>query len=277
MTVPPLDITIVYSASGRQRRRESVAHTYRAARGGSLLLLGALNLIAAGAMYYGIWWRVDPFLYVRFIMRGYLPGVDLDQAANIFGPRLPSSEEAQLPPEPEQAPATGAAYTGQTGNIIIGATAYSWLTLSSIASGAVALASGTMLGRAGGLQWRRAGLFMMFGLLVVLGLAGYGVWAKFGMQYRPSQLRVGMGGLVLLAALLGLAMGRGVRGWTLTASVLMILSAVGSAVGLYLGTLCGLITPDELPFRFVYFTALVFALHSLWGWILLATAPRLGR
>jgi hypothetical protein len=236
-----------------------------------------LNLIAAGALYYGTWWRVDPFLYVRFMMRGYLPGVDLDQAANIFGPRLPSSQEAQPPPEPEQTPATGAAYTGQTGNIIIGATAYSWLTLATIASGAVAFASGTALGRAGGLQWRRAGMFLMLGLLVVLGLAGYGVWTEFGMQYRPSHLRIGIGGLVLLAVFLGLAMGRGARLWTLVASAVIILSAVGSAVGLYLGTLCGLVTPDELPFRFPYFVALVFVLHSSWGWFLLATAPRLAR
>ena len=83
-----------------------------------------------------------------------------------------------------------------------------------------------------------------------------------------------MSALMLLAALAGSAIGRGARGLTRLAGVLLILSAVGSVAGLYLGSQCGAIRPGLSSLTFM---GIVFVVHSAWGWILLPVAARIRR
>ena len=278
MTTPaPLEVSVVYSASKYRARRKPGIHASRATGSRSYLILGVLNLIAAAALYYGVWWQADRFFYVRFIMKGNIPGLDLSQMADIFAPAIAGSPEAQPHLQPEPTPVAAPRYTGDTGNAVMGVTVFSWLTLAMLATCALGLAAGTALGRAGGPRWQHLGRLATPGLLVVLALAGYAVWAGYGTKYPPNHLRLGMGGLVLLAALLGTAIGRGVRWWTLGAAFTIILSGVGSAVGLYLATLCGLVTADELPLGVLFSSALAFVFHSFWGWLLVGITPRLVR
>jgi hypothetical protein len=159
----------------------------------------------------------------------------------------------------------------------MGVTAYSWLTLATIASCALALAGGAALGRVGGRAWRISGTILLVGVVGGLAWAGYGVWKEFGMEYPPNYLRAGMGGLALLIALLGLAVGRGARGLSYFAAFALLVSAAGSAVGVYMWVLCGAITSEELPVTLVLFMALIFTVHSFWGWALLPLTARLGR
>jgi hypothetical protein len=86
-----------------------------------------------------------------------------------------------------------------------------------------------------------------------------------------------MAGPVVVCALLGWAIGRGTRGITYVAAVTLVVSAVGSVVGLYLGTLYDAVEPAELPMPLLPFLATVFLIHSIWGWILLPLASRVRR
>ncbi|UCE60609.1 MAG: hypothetical protein JSU63_02440 [Phycisphaerales bacterium] len=242
-----------------------------------------MNLIIATGLCYGIWWRVDQFMYLRLIYTArVMDESDLDKVATqMFG--IPpetrdttpdaSSSGAVLPGESmktDEAPRI----VGETAQQVIVVSAYGWLTLATIACCAVALCGGAALGRAGGRLARVIGVLFACGCLLILWWAAYGVWAEHGMAFRPTQLRVGMSALVLLTALVGLAIGRGVRGLTRLAGVLLILSALGSVAGLYLGAQCGALHPEQSSYVFM---AIVFIAHSAWGWILLPVATRVRR
>lgn len=273
-TTRPLEIKVVYSASKRHRRRGRLARVGGVAGPVFLVCLGALNLAAAAGMYYGTWWRVDKFLYFKFVTTVQLPGLDVDVAGGLLVPASGATPRSTPAPTPEVAADANATFSGQTANVVLGVTAYSWLTLATITTCALALSSGRALGRAGGSLWRLAGIVLMLGLAAVLAWWGYGVGVEHGMQYKPSQLRIGMGGLTLLLFFVGLAGGRGVRRWTYAASILLILSAVASVIGLYLGSLSGAIAPGDLPMALLPSLGLVFVIQSLWGWILLPLASR---
>ena len=73
----PLHITVVYSRSSRGRRR-SGRYIGSASAAAALLRLGLLNLLVAGALYYGTWWRVDPVLLVKILVHTEFRGVGSD-------------------------------------------------------------------------------------------------------------------------------------------------------------------------------------------------------
>ena len=98
-------------------------------------------------------------------------------------------------------------------------------------------------------------------------------WQDYGLKYRPDHFRFGMAGFVVTVAAIGITIGRGARMLTRLAAAMVILSAVASVVGLYLGAECGAIDPARSSMAFL---ALVFAIHSLWGWVLLPVSSRLG-
>ena len=277
-STPPLNIKVVYSVSKRQRKPRRVSYGGGTKRGRLLWLLGLLNLVAAGGLYYGSWWPVDKELYLKLMLHTPLPGVDLDAASDLMGDRgAPDSGAPQSQLEPEtapsagQSPSEGSRFSGRTTQVVMVATVYSWLTLVTVAASALALSAGSALGRAGGPFGRRVGLILLLGTVLALGWGACSVWIDYGMGYPPNHLRIGMGGLVLLAALLGLAIGRGTRGLTYLAAIMLILSAAGSAVALYLGAMCDAVGPERATLQFL---ALIFVIQSLWGWVLLPPASR---
>ena len=266
----PLEIKVVYDSSKRRRRtsyRRVTAPTKR--RMGPLLLVGVLNLAASGGLYYATWWHADPFIYLTLMMK---TPVDVDPGAvgAIFGvsPEAPSSQKG--PGVREQQP-EGPVWSGKTAQIAIPITSYSWLTLATIAACALSLASGAVLGRAGGSVWRRIGVVMTIIVALGLGYAVFRVWNEYGARFLPNHLRFGMGGLTLLLLMIGLSIGRGARGLTLLAAIVLILSAMGTAASLYVGRKCGAIEPALSTPAYL---ALAFAIHSVWGWILLVVSGR---
>jgi hypothetical protein len=262
----PLEIKVVYDSSKRRRRasyrRVGPSHGQRM---WPLLLLGVFNVVVSGALYYGTWWQADPFIYLTFMMKTPT-GIPPDAVSKMFGISV-DTQPAQRQAEPADPPTEGPSWAGRKAQVAIPLTGYSWLTISTTAVFALSLAGGAALGRGRARMWRR--LAMLLGIAVVLGLAF--AFFKVGRQYTPTHLRIGMGCLTFLALMIGLSMGRGVRGLTRLAGILLILSAIGTAVGLYVGGQCGATEPAWATPAFL---ALALAVHSLWGWVLLVVAGR---
>ncbi len=158
--------------------------------------------------------------------------------------------------------------------MMIGGAAYGWLPLATPAACALSVSAGAAIGRIGGSRGRRVGALLALTLTLVLTITTLIVWDQYGKQYLPSQLRIGMGGLVALSALIGLAVGRAARGLARLASITLILSAVGTVASLYLGSQCGAIPPAQSAPPSL---ALAFFIHSGYGWIQLPVLARLGR
>ncbi len=273
-TTETLDVKVVYSAGGpRRKRRRS---TSPRPSGGSaqrsrlpLILVGMMSLSFAGALHYAAWWKVDKKLYLRLMMFGEFP-MDAQATAGKMFP----SNRIGTKTKPTQAKSAPPAFTVSSQQIALGGSVYGWLTLAVISTCTLALSGGSMLGR-------RSGSFMrILAWLVVtgtLGGLGWGAWT-YGMQYKPNELRLAMGGVVLLAAALGVALGRGVRRWTYIASITTILWAGGSVAALYFAKQYGWLEPDLVPVETTTkFMAVVFAAHSAWGWLLLPLASRASR
>ena len=277
----PLEIKVVYSASRRKRSGVTVV-TARARRATPWLLLGVMNVVAAGGMLYTTWWKVDPYVYLKFFWKTPIPGVDLDEVATkMFG--LPPvepvatadpSEESPSPSETEQGAKLTPSFSGEKAATILWATGYSWLAISTLACCALALAGGTALGQLNSQTLRiLAAILAMAGLIALL-WGAYQVWSEYGMAFEKHHKRVGLAASAALVTLFGMTIGRGARGLQRLAAVLLIISAVGSVVGLYLGARCGAIEAEHSTPMFL---AMVFAIHSLYGWILLPVASRIGR
>lgn len=267
----PLDIKIVYSASGRGVRpiRARAGSAPGAGRHG---LLGWLCLIVALALGFTTWWPVDKYIYMKFVWK--TPAVDVANAAAMFG--ISPADVRQAAAEDFLAPVADAAapphFTGQRAQRIIAASAYGWLTLSTVSFCLLALAAGAAWSVAGAPHGRRIGLILLIALLLGMAAAVYWSLSRHGRQFPPDHLRLGMLGLLLWCVTLGLAIGRGVRGLTRVSAVALILAGAGSVAALYLGFLCGAIPPEGAT---PLFLLLVFLVHSVFGWILLPLAPRL--
>ncbi len=239
------------------------------------IILGVFNLLAAGGLYYAAWWRVDPFIYLTLMLK-FPVDMDLDQAAGIFVPRNHEPREPAAPPAAQPLPVFVASspWTGDTVRKVMGAAAYGWLTLATAAACALAVSSGSAFGRIGGSPWRRAGIVLAVTLTLALTVAAFVVWNQYGRKYLPVHLRFGMGGLALWMASIGLALGRAARGLARLAAITLILSAVGTVVGLYLGSQCGAIPPEQSTSLYL---AVAFLIHSIYGWIQLPILSRMGR
>jgi len=276
-TAPPLEVKVVYSANKRRRASGKPRPMGAPSRSSRLVFLAVLNLVVAGTLYYGIWWRVDKYINVRLILAIPLTGVDADSATGFLAPNPPSAAESPAADTNEVGPASTSEFTPKTTQVMMIATAYGWETLATVATCVLALSAGTLLGRAGGAGWRRAGIVLTCVVLLALIGAVYATWTRYGAGYPTAHLRIGFGAVGLLVALVGLALGRGMRVWLRGAAWATILAGVGSAVAVYLATLCDAIRPDELPLSLIPFLFVVFAVHSLWGWILLPIASRIDR
>ncbi len=272
-----LEVKVIFDASSRGRRKPThrVRSSPRVSRSTPWIILGLLNLLAAGGLYYAAWWRVDPFIYLTLMLKTPVD-MDLDQAAGIFVPRNHEPREPAAPPAAPPLPVSVASspWTGDTVRKVMGAAAYGWLTLATAAACALALSSGSAFGRIGGLPWRRAGIVLGGTLTLVLAVAAFVVWNEYGRKYLPSHLRFGMGGLALWMALIGLALGRAARGLARFAAITLILSSVGTVTGLYLGSQCGAIPPEQST---PLYLAVAFLIHSIYGWIQLPILSRMGR
>ncbi|UCC29101.1 MAG: hypothetical protein JSU86_12965 [Phycisphaerales bacterium] len=292
-TPAPLDIKVIYSATKRHRRGWWASRAAVPIQDTGLVVLGILNVIAAGGLYYATCWWADPELRFRVLMHTPLPGVDLREA-KLPSASPPTGEEAQpiwiisevakqqgrLPPDlvpdsaeaPRDLTANARAQTAQAVKFV--GTVVGWEALATIAACALALAGGALVGRAGTAGLRLAGVVVALVGLVAIGWAAYDLWVQYG-RLVPDQLRTDIGGLVLLAALAGLVIGRRIRGLTYLAAIILILSAAGSVVGLYVGAQFDAVKPEELPLPFFAFVVVVFVIHSLWGWVLLLLASRI--
>lgn len=274
-TARPLDIKVIYSASSRrpQKRGQTIA-ARRKSPASRWALVGVVSLLAVGGHTYATWWPVDKFVYMVFAMKTPIPGVDVDQAAGALFPGLAAGAETEPTLSPEEGPAETPKYVGQTATIVIGVTAYSWLTLAMVASCALAVSAGAAFGRAGGSQIRRVGAILAAGSALILAWIAFDILSEYDRGFPPSYLRAWMAGLVALSTVIGMAIGRGVRGLTRLAAVTLILAGVGTAVGLYLGNQCGAVSAERsTPLAML----LAFVVHSLYGWILLPISSRLAR
>src|SRR3972149_10484193 len=102
-TTTPLEIKVVFDASSHSRRGGTAQRARaRSRHEGSYAwtVVAVLNLLVALAMYYGIWWRVDPEIYLILMMKTPVE-MDLDMAAGIF---VPSSRPSRTAPVPRAVP-----------------------------------------------------------------------------------------------------------------------------------------------------------------------------
>lgn len=274
MTTAPFEIKVVYDAS--RRRRGTTVRTTSVHKSGSAnagLLLGALlNLLVAGVMYYAVWWMADPFLYFTMMTKTPvdLPSSVVADPLGIGGP----TDSATAEPEsvPADTPESASTWSTKTAQSVIGATAYGWLVLATASACAVALAGGAWLGAVGG-HWVRVAGFM--GLLVVIGGVGffaYRIWAEHEMMFKPRQLRIGMGWLTLLVALLGLAVAARARGVTKLAAIVVLIASVSTPLGLWLWNMFGALEPQFAQWPWL---AGGLGIHAVWGLVLLVAANRI--
>jgi hypothetical protein len=298
-----LEIKVVYDASKRRGGKTIVRPSpIRPGRrpGGGVVLVSVLNLVVAGGMYYATWWRVDPFLYITMMKKTPIDVPPDFGSSGFFVPRpvrvdkarpgnAPPFPRGDAPGELEGAPGdatreegdradaksaaqSAARWGGKTAQVMIPAAAYGWLTLATAGACALALAGGAGFGATGGRTLRLIGMILTLGLIAGLAFAVFKVWSQYGMTYKPDHLRMGMGALILLFATAGLMMAGHVRGLTRLAGAMVILAGVGSAGGVWLWSQCGALEAGQ---AIVIMMALVFAAHSVWGWILFPLAGRL--
>ncbi|MBI1827106.1 MAG: hypothetical protein HY287_04125 [Planctomycetes bacterium] len=264
-----LQIRVIYDSRNRGRATVVTTKIIPVAGASRLAFLAFGSLIIASALYFGTWWRVDPFLSRVVILKTPMD-LEPQQVAALFGVGPVDSQNAT--PDANKAPqeAPHPRWTGHAArNIIVGG-ALTWLTLTTIAIWLMALASGAAFGRLRPAVRSVAPMLFLL-ILIPLGVATWYVWKNYGMKYLPEHLRIGMGGLVVLAWALGLMIRR-LRGATRFAAYMLIVASIGTAAAIYLGTQTGAM--DAAQFKIPVIAAILVA-ESLWGWISLITSRRL--
>jgi len=157
----------------------------------------------------------------------------------------------------------------------IGAVFYAWLGLSTIGYCGLGLAAGAAWSKSLGGRGHGYWIILATGVLLALVAAGAVIWMRYGVAYPPDHLRFGMAGLLILALLMGLCIRTGPRFLNRFAGAVVILSALGSVVALKLLGDWGVMEPAQSS---VLFLVMVFAVHSIYGWLLLLPlTSRLGR
>jgi len=266
MTFAPLEVKVIYDASSGRGKRGAVV-TRTGVANSRWLVVGLLNLLLAGALYYGTWWRVDrDVLYPKLIMNTTIPGVNLDVlAAQMSGQKTRIRRPSSPPPSSNVV---------DKDTILLWSVTYGWLALSTIAYGALALSAGSLLGRWRGDSIRRIGVILTVAAAAGLGLAAYIVLSKHGMEYPTGALRWAMGGFGALLLFLGLAIASRVRGLAKFASVALLLSAICSAVGLVMFGKVEAVPQEQTTITFI---GMVFVIHAFWAFILWPVSSRLPR
>jgi hypothetical protein len=265
----PLDIKVLYPlTAGARGVVRSTPRTALPARAGGARRLGLLNLAAAFVLYYLVWWQVDPFIYRTLIMKTPIPGLDLTRAPGML--QSAGAENGALGSgEP-----SGPRISGLTAVKTMGAVSYLWLGATTTAAFALALASGAGLGVRIGPAGRRQWIILCIGALLALLWTGYVVLSRYGWKYPPDHLRWWIGGAALLTLLVGMTIGARSRRPHRVAAALLLASACGSAVGLYLWGQCGALDAVHHTWWFILF---VFLIHSSYGWVLWSLSARWAR
>jgi len=266
-----LQIRVIYDSRNRGRAVVVATKIVPVAGAKRLAFLAFGSLIVASAMYFGTWWRVDPFLS-RILLLKTPVDMDPQQMAMLFGVgpvevKAPNTTASRVDTD-----STPVRWTGHAArNIIVGG-AYGWLTLTTLAVCLLALASGAAFGRLRPAVRAVSPLLFLL-ILIPLGVAAWYVWKNYGMKYLPEHLRIGMGGLAVLAWVLGLMLiRRRIRGSTRFAAIFFIIASCGTAAAIYLGTQTGALESAQFTIPVI---AAVFAGQSLWGWIMLIASRRL--
>lgn len=288
-TQSPVEVHVIFDASkGRGRRSVRKTPSPRSrppsptrSVDALVLIVGLASIAFAGVCYYATWWKADPEIYLRLVTKTPVAvDVDLEQAAAlILGIREPPGAKKKANPFPEAAATTApdfppANWSGRTTQIAIPATAYAWLTTSTVSYLLVAMAGGAMV--LNGATRRRVGAVVAAASILGLLVGTYYVYSTYG-TYRPTDLRYGMGIVVLLCVGVGSIVcrgGRGGRGGKIVraASVGLIVAAIVTAAGLYVGGQCGAMRVEHFTPQFI---AIAFAVHAAWGGVLLPLAKRM--
>ncbi len=264
MTSTPLEITIIYSASGKRTKRAKVSAPRSGPSSRWLLPIGMLSVLIAGAMAYASWWEIDKKVIYMTLMTHTPIEMDMSQLGQMFG--LPN------PPAPTVVPPVSASrWDIKTTQAIMGASAYGWLTFSTIAYCALALSGGAAIGKSRGTLFRRLALVLLLLCIGGLGWGVYTVLTEYGQQYPPKLLRAGMCALALIAMLLGLSRRRNVKRWSRLAAFAIIVSSAMSVLALYLGHECAAIDAELATPKYL---ATVFAIQSIYGWLLWPISSR---
>jgi len=275
------EIKVVYSASGKTSRaarpRASIAS------GAYATAVGFVGLLVAVVMFYAIWWPINTFVDTTVIIKTPMPlsAADSEALSRALGGgarqppgRIGGSAPRTHTEEPAEPAAPAVKYQGLAASNVILWTAYSWQALASAAFCVLALAAGAAW--SAGLAARRESVALILAGLTVIGLLSWGtfVWLKHGGGFSMTAVRAVIAGLILLALLLGIGLGKGGRRASLIAGVLLILAAAGSAAGMHLWAQAGALSAAKTSLGFM---ALVFCIHSAFGWLLLPLSRRLPR
>lgn len=260
MSDASLEVKVIYDASSSGRKLgATVVRTGVSTK--RWLIVGLINVVVAGVLYYGVWWRADrEIVYPALILHTSLPLGSFGIQYSADGSKLVATKPT--PPKID-------AHT-----IKLWSAAYGWRTLMPIAFCMLALSGGTLFGRYFGPAGRRIGFILFAAALLGLAIAVYITLNRDGMQYKVSAFRWFLGELAGTVLLLGVSIGRGVRGLAKAAALLLLLAAAGCAVGMYMFRDLGVLNPEQATTTML---ALVFIGVSLWGWILWPVASRLPR
>lgn len=260
MSDTTLEVKVIYdsSSSGRKLGATVVRTGVNTKR---WLIVGLINVLVAGVLYYGVWWRVDrDIVYPALILHSTIPLGSFGVQYSADGSELVATKPT--PPKID-------AHT-----IKLWSAAYGWRTLMPIAFCMLALSAGALFGRFFGPGGRRIGFILFAAALLGLAIAVYVTLNRDGMQYKVSAFRWFLGCVAGTLLLLGVSIGRGVRGLAKTAALFLVLAATGCAVGMYMFRDLGVLEPKQATTTMI---ALVFVVVSLWGWILWPVASRLPR
>jgi len=266
-----LDIKVVFDASNRRRKssgRSTHAVSPRArSRSGLLRTAFAISSLAVAAgLYYATWWYADrSLIYITLMMKSPVVEVDQEALTRIFAPGAESP-----PPNADDRSAANAVteapprYTGQQAATIMAVAAYVWLTISTLSFTAVAFAGASLLGAR---SLRRGYAFLAFIVFLLASATWmYFIWRKYQWMFPVSNLRLAIAFIAAAAALLGLSLGRAPVFFCRFAGLTTILAAAAGPVGLYFWIQCDAVSPAKFTASVL---VLLFALHSLWGWVLL--------
>lgn len=262
----PLEIRVVYPLTSRQRAAikagrpapvvsRSVAQPWR---------LGLLSLIMAGVYCYVMCWPVYSFVYVQLAMKAPIP------AQYLAPPPGKQSELAGSILEGLSSQPAGAADPNRTFQQML-VQASGWGVLTTLAIIALVVSAGAVLGQRFESGARRKFAILTIGGVLALLWGGYDLFTRSNWEAMLPSLRGGMIGVGVVSLLAGLAVARHGKFLSRLASIMLIVSAIGSAVVVYLWGQAGAIDP---AYRGLFYVGLAFVIHSAYGWLLWPMSAR---
>lgn len=263
--VTPLDIKVIYPISGRRSRP---ARPMRASAGSSAatrsLTIGVVTAIVAGGLCFATWWPIDRMIYRTLMWKAVIPSNQMAVILDALSrPRPGDPAPPAAAPTKVDSSATDAATRTMKR---VGEVGYAWLAMSTIGYCVTAMAAGVCVSGASRTNRRRIWVILMFGALAFFAFNIWDVWKTSGMSYDPRTLRYGMASLGGIALLIGLVIGVRARLFATIAGLTLVAAAIVSVVSVQLWGQCGALEPQHHSLGFM---CLVFAAHSLYGWLLI--------